>query len=84
VNAYRCSCFAMTELRRWLAGDCERFKAAKAHGPCGCHFLELPALFGPRSLVERPKALEHTILPRYRVRRATTGNRTADLSLLGC
>jgi hypothetical protein len=36
----------MTELRRLLAGDCERFKAAKAHDPCGCHFPELPGLFG--------------------------------------
>jgi hypothetical protein len=27
-------------------GDCERFKAAKAHDPCGCHFPELPGLFG--------------------------------------
>jgi hypothetical protein len=36
----------MTELRRLLAGDCERFKAAKAHDPCGCHFPELPRLFG--------------------------------------
>jgi hypothetical protein len=36
----------MTELRRLLAGDCERFKAAKSHDPCGCHFPELPRLFG--------------------------------------
>jgi hypothetical protein len=38
--------FPMTELRRVLAGDCERFKAAKVHDPCGCHFPELPGLFG--------------------------------------
>jgi hypothetical protein len=36
----------MTELRRLLAGDCERLKAAKYHDPCGCHFPELPRLFG--------------------------------------
>jgi hypothetical protein len=36
----------MTELRRLLAGDCERFKAAKAHDPCDCHFPELARLFG--------------------------------------
>jgi hypothetical protein len=58
VNAYRCSCFALTELRRWLAGDCEQFKAAKAHDPCERHFPELPAaLFGLRS---------YRALPAYR------------------
>ena len=36
--------FPMTELRRVLAGNCERFKAAKHHDPCGCHFPELPRL----------------------------------------
>lgn len=35
----------MTELRRVLAGGCERLKAAKAHDPCGCHFPELPRLW---------------------------------------
>ncbi len=38
--------FPMTELLRVLAGDCERMKAGKAHDPCGCHFPELPRLFG--------------------------------------
>jgi hypothetical protein len=36
----------MPKLRRVLAGDCERLKAAKAHDPCGCHFPELPRLAG--------------------------------------
>jgi hypothetical protein len=38
--------FPMTELRQVLAGSCERLKAGKLHDPCGCHFPELPALFG--------------------------------------
>jgi hypothetical protein len=36
----------MTELLRVLAADCERLKAAKVHDPCGCHFPDLPLLFG--------------------------------------
>jgi hypothetical protein len=37
---------ADAELRRVLAGDCERLKAAKEHDPCGCAFPELPRLAG--------------------------------------
>jgi hypothetical protein len=38
--------FGMPELRRVLAGDCERLKAGKFHDPCGCNFPGLPGLFG--------------------------------------
>jgi hypothetical protein len=34
------------ELRRVLARHFERMVAGKFHDPCGCHFLELPGLFG--------------------------------------
>ncbi len=36
----------MTEVRRVLAGDCERLKAGKFHNPCGCLFPGLARLFG--------------------------------------
>jgi hypothetical protein len=36
----------MPQLRCILSGDCERLAAAKFHDPCGCHFPELPRLFG--------------------------------------
>jgi hypothetical protein len=36
----------MPELRRVLAGDCERMKAGKFYDPCGCHFPDLPGPFG--------------------------------------
>jgi hypothetical protein len=38
--------FGIPKLRRVLAADCERLKASKPHDPCGCHFPELPRLFG--------------------------------------
>jgi hypothetical protein len=36
----------MAELRRVLAGDCERLKAGKFQDPCGCRFPKLPRPFG--------------------------------------
>jgi hypothetical protein len=44
----------MPRLRSVLTADRERMKAGKVHEPGGCHFPELPGLFGcRRALVGR-------------------------------